>query len=240
MAFTEVSSPGGAGGDVVAGTPGDVGWLTGYYSDTRRNAELANGRLAMMAFVGMVFQDGLTGSAWGDWSLYTASPLRAEAAAPPPPPPFNPAEQVGVTAPFGFFDPAGFSKVGDEAGFRNLRIAEIKHARVAMMAALGAVAQHFSAGSTAPGVPAGLGAVTAAPAGFAALFLASGALEFTLFKQEDNKEPGNFNDPAGLGDYTTDSRNRELNNGRFAMFAAIGIVAADLLTGKDAVQQFGL
>ena len=26
----------------------------------------------------MFFQDGLTGSAWGDWSLYTASPLRAE------------------------------------------------------------------------------------------------------------------------------------------------------------------
>ena len=25
------------------------------------------------------YQDGLTGSAWGDWSLYTDSPLRAEA-----------------------------------------------------------------------------------------------------------------------------------------------------------------
>merc|ERR1711998_557424 len=41
-------------------------------------AELANGRLAMMAIIGMFFQDGLTGSAWGDWALYTASPLRAE------------------------------------------------------------------------------------------------------------------------------------------------------------------
>merc|ERR1712107_907536 len=39
-------------------------------------AELANGRLAMMAIIGMFFQDGLTGSAWGDWSLYEASPLR--------------------------------------------------------------------------------------------------------------------------------------------------------------------
>lgn len=45
---------------------------------TRRlNVELANGRLAMMAIIGMVYQDGLTGSAWGDWSLYTDSPLRA-------------------------------------------------------------------------------------------------------------------------------------------------------------------
>jgi len=39
-------------------------------------AELANGRLAMVAIIGMFFQDGLTGSAWGDWALYTASPLR--------------------------------------------------------------------------------------------------------------------------------------------------------------------
>ena len=29
---------------------------------------------------GMFFQDGLTGSAWGDWANYTDSPLRAEAA----------------------------------------------------------------------------------------------------------------------------------------------------------------
>jgi len=33
-----------------------------------------------------------------------------------------------------FFDPLGFSKVGDKEGFRNLRLAEIKYARVAMMA----------------------------------------------------------------------------------------------------------
>merc|ERR1712072_727889 len=41
------------------------------------NAEIANGRLAMMAIIGMFYQDGLTGSAWGDWSMYTDSPLRA-------------------------------------------------------------------------------------------------------------------------------------------------------------------
>ena len=39
------------------------------------NSELANGRLAMIAIIGMFFQDGLTGSAWGDWALYTVSPL---------------------------------------------------------------------------------------------------------------------------------------------------------------------
>merc|ERR1712008_92293 len=62
---------------------------------------------------------------------------------PPPPPPFNPSKQVGAMAPLGFFDPLGFAKVGDKKGFNNLRAAEIKHGRVAMMAALGAVVQHF-------------------------------------------------------------------------------------------------
>jgi len=158
-----------------------------------------------------------------------------------PPAKFSPAAQVGVTDPFGFFDPLGFTKEGDEAGFRNLRISELKHGRVAMMAALGAVGQHFMVASTAPGVPAGLSAVTTPPGtyGFAALFVISGALEFTLFKQEDKKEPGNFGDPLNFGDYSVDSRNRELNNGRFAMFSAIGIIFAELLTGKDAIQQFG-
>ena len=43
----------------------------------RLNSELANGRLAMMAIIGIFLEDGLTGSAWGDWALYTDSPLRA-------------------------------------------------------------------------------------------------------------------------------------------------------------------
>eukprot|EP00434_Breviolum_minutum_P041837 symbB.v1.2.037220.t1/scaffold5435.1/size40275/3 len=208
-------------------------------------AELANGRLAMMAIIGMFFQDGLTGSAWGDWSLYTASPLRAEDAEdadePPKPPPFDPATQVGAMAPLGFFDPAGFSKVGDKEGFQNLRAAEIKHGRVAMMAALGAVAQHYIKFPGFESVPAGMGAVTTAPGtyGFAALFLLSGAMELAVWTQDPNKEAGDFGDPAGLGQYNEEFRNKELNNGRFAMFAALGIISADLFTGKDAIQQFG-
>ena len=71
-------------------------------------AELANGRLAMMAIIEMFFQGGLTGSAWGDWSLYTASPLKAESAeseekAPPPSPPFDPRLEVGVLPPLDYF-----------------------------------------------------------------------------------------------------------------------------------------
>jgi len=83
--------------DQSPGTPaskGDFGFkvLTSKNPEqkTRKlNAELANGRLAMMAIIGMFYQDGLTGSAWGDWSLYTDSPLRA----------FE--NELGVQAPVG-------------------------------------------------------------------------------------------------------------------------------------------
>merc|ERR1712190_370808 len=89
------------------------------------SAELANGRLAMMAIIGMFFQDGLTGSAWGDWSLYTDSPLRA----------FE--SELGVQAPVGFRDPLGLSKDGNSEVFRRRRVTEIKHGRVSMLATMG-------------------------------------------------------------------------------------------------------
>ncbi|CAE8611638.1 unnamed protein product [Polarella glacialis] len=242
----------------MAGTPGDYGVgfpnFIGKVADpvekkTKLNAELANGRLAMMAIIGMFFQDGLTGSAWGDWALYTASPLRAVSdekvpdvkKAPPPPPPFNPALQIGSMPPMDFWDPAGFVKVGDKPGFNKMRAAEIKHGRVAMMAALGMVAQcyfHF------PGfeeVPNGIGAVALAPGtyGLGAIFVISGVLELFVWTEDDKKEPGNFGDPAGLNQYNEDMRAKEINNGRMAMFSIIGILGAEAVSGKDAIGQFG-
>merc|ERR1712186_285607 len=165
----------------------------------------------------------------------------AEDAPPPPPPPFNPAKQIGAMAPLGYFDPAGFSKVGDKEGFNNLRAAEIKHGRVAMMAALGGVVQHFVKFPGFEKVPAGLSAVTSAPGtyGFIALLVLGAGFEVAIWKQDPAKEPGNFGNPVGWGSYDDEMRNKEINNGRFAMFAALGIIAADVLTGKDALQQLG-
>merc|ERR1712039_991870 len=85
----------------------------------RLNAEIANGRLAMMAIIGMFFQDGLTGSAWGDWASYTDSPLRA----------FE--SELGVQAP------VGFTQDGDAALFKRRRATEIKHGRISMLATMG-------------------------------------------------------------------------------------------------------
>mmetsp|Transcript_43770 Transcript_43770/g.95535 ORF Transcript_43770/g.95535 Transcript_43770/m.95535 type:complete len:265 (+) Transcript_43770:107-901(+) len=165
-----------------------------------------------------------------------------EVETPPPPPPFNPASAVGNTAPLGFFDPLGFAKVGDEAGFRKLRSSEIKHGRVAMMAAVGAVVQHYVQLPGFENIPKGLGAVTTAPGtyGFVALFLISGVFELLLWKDDDAKEVGDYGNPLSLGaplGWSENMRNGELNNGRAAMFAAVGIIVAELATGKDAVEQ---
>ena len=80
-------------------------------------------------FVLRFFQDGLTGSAWGDWANYTASPLRA----------FE--NELGVQDPVGFFDPAGFTADGSVANFKRRRQTELKHGRTFMLEVLATVLQ---------------------------------------------------------------------------------------------------
>ena len=74
------------------------------------SAGLANGRLAIMAVVGMFLQGGLAGSAWGAWALYTASPRRA----------FD--NELGVQAPVGFCDPDGFTAEGSYEDLASLEL----------------------------------------------------------------------------------------------------------------------
>merc|ERR1711920_891108 len=103
-------------------------------------AEINNGRLAMVAIIGMFFQDGLTGSAWGDWALYTASPLRAQAAP-------DLSKELGACPPLGFWDPLGLSKYTDpkvaELQFRRRRVIEIQHGRVSMLACIGYIVPEY-------------------------------------------------------------------------------------------------
>ena len=95
--------------------------------------------VVLQAIIGMFFQDGLTGSAWGDWSLYTASPLRARESkvarnffgGSTSAPSFDPANELGVQEPIGFWDPLGLSADNDEATFKRRRAVEIKHGRIA-------------------------------------------------------------------------------------------------------------
>merc|ERR1712203_1130221 len=132
-------------------------------ADSRKrqlSAELANGRLAMVAIIGMFFQDGLTGSAWGDWALYTDSPLRAFEG------------ELGVQAPVGFWDPLGLSSDGGAAVFARRRETEIKHGRVCMFACIGYIVPYYfklpgflspKSGLAFEDVPNGLAAITKVP-----------------------------------------------------------------------------
>eukprot|EP00438_Fugacium_kawagutii_P011918 Skav226415 [mRNA] locus=scaffold3528:33133:41955:- [translate_table: standard] len=159
----------------------------------------------------------------------------------------SPQAEVGVTEPLGFFDPAGFCTNVDKIKFRELRTSELKHGRIAMLAAIGLVGQHYL---RFPGIavfdelPNGVGAVTEVP-GQLGIFTLFGVALLPEFSTPDaSREVGDFGDPLNFQQLTggmdlQDLRNRELNNGRFAMFATIGIIAAELVTGKDAVEWHG-
>ncbi|CAE7441153.1 FCPA, partial [Symbiodinium microadriaticum] len=139
-------------------------------------------------------EDGLTGSAWGDWANYTAqssdSPLRA----------FE--NELGVQAPLGYFDPLGLSKDGDVETFRRRRESEIKNGRVAMFATIGyMVPEYFKfPGYLAPSanlkfadVPNGLAAITKVPAeGWLQWVALCGCYEWVVNEPVDPAEPGNY------------------------------------------------
>merc|ERR1712113_978127 len=212
--------------------PGDVGWKPPLLATNdlelkrkKLNAEIANGRLAMVAIIGMFFQDGLTGSAWGDWDLYTASPLRAFEG------------ELGVQAPVGFWDPLGLSADGDAAVFRRRRVTEIKHGRVSMLATMGYITPELVGkfpGYLSPyynlkfeDVPNGLAAISKVPffgwfqIGLYALYCEAAGLGFGYFGGDWDREPGNYGwKPPLLA--TTDPELRkkklsaELANGRLA------------------------
>merc|ERR1719210_2618465 len=223
--------------------PGDYGWKPPLLATDdpelkrkRLSAELANGRLAMMAIIGMFFQDGLTGPAWGDWALYTASPLRA----------FE--NELGVQAPVGFFDPLDLAADGNVEEFKRRREVEIKHGRISMLATMGYITPEIT--GKLPGyldprsptvafedIPNGLGAISKVPVGGWIQIVAYMAVCEASGRNNRGDEPGDFgwkppllatNDPA-----TKNRRlNAELANGRLAMMAIIGMFFQDGLTGS--------
>jgi len=153
---------------------------------------------------------------------------------------FSKDQQLGAQAPLGFFDPLDLCK--DEATFRDYRIKELKHGRAAMMGALGMLTQSVVQVPGMEDVPKSVNAIFVGNGmvGGIAVFALIGALESFVFVQDEKKEPGNFGNPVPwFDDYSDEMRARELNNGRIAMFAAIGQIAAGLYTGKSGIEQFG-
>merc|ERR1712176_90552 len=238
VAFAGITE-GSWGFDKSSGT-GDYGWKVLTSDDPaektkKLSAEIANGRLAMVAIIGMFFQDGLTGSAWGDWASYTASPLRA----------FE--SELGVQAPVGFWDPLGFTSDGDEASFRRRRSVEIKHGRICMLATMGYIAPEItgklpgylspSSGLKFADVPNGLSAISKVPAlGWAQIAAYFGMCELSGgFEDYRSGTPGDYGwkvltsaDP----EEKTKKLSAEIANGRLAMVAIIGMFFQDGLTGS--------
>merc|ERR1712241_581977 len=218
--------------------PGDCGWKPPLLATDdaelktkRLNAELANGRLAMAAVIGMFFQDGLTGSAWGDWALYTDSPLRA----------FE--NELGVQAPVGFWDPLGLSTDGDVTVFKRRRETEIKHGRVSMLATMGYITPELtgklpgylspSMGLKFEDVPNGLAAISKVPAaGWAQIVAYSFLCEYLNGYGENFPTPGDCGWKPPLlatddAELKTKRLNAEIANGRLAMAAIIGMFFQD-------------
>ena len=197
------------------------------YNDEMRMKELNNGRMAMISVLGIFAAEMATGkdamqqfglSAIAGARVSTSSSRfagstssrvvaqqrvvrRAEAVIQEDAPPlFQPSEQFGASEPLGFFDPLGFTKVGDEKGFRKLRVSEIKHGRVAMMASIGLVAQHFVKFPFFENAPAGFSIMDKGEGvlGFFGIFLACAPLE--LWWRENPEKEGFliFADLCGL------------------------------------------
>lgn len=152
---------------------------------------------------------------------------------------FSKEAQIGSMDPVGFFDPLDFCK--DEAAFKDYRAKELKHGRLAMMGALGMLTQSLVQVPGMEGVPTGVTACTVGngQVGFIATLAIIAGLEAAVFVQDESKEPGNFGNPVPwFDDYSDEMRAKEINNGRIAMFAAIGQIAASLYTGKAGLAQF--
>merc|ERR1719454_789222 len=111
-----------------------------------------------------------------------------------------------------------------------------------MIGALGMLTQSVVQVPGMEGVPKGVTACLEGngQVGFIAILAVIAGLEAAVFVQDPDKEPGNFGNPVPwFDDYSDEMRAKEINNGRIAMFSAIGIIAASLYTGKPAIEQFG-
>eukprot|EP00536_Pseudo-nitzschia_multiseries_P007757 jgi/Psemu1/196365/e_gw1.185.79.1 len=148
---------------------------------------------------------------------------------------------IGITAPMGYFDPIGLSKNKDDKTMNMYREAELKHGRVAMAACLGwylnAAGVHPAFDSSLSNNP--LEAAKQLPAvGWLQFVLGCGAIEWLAEKIKDRPGyvPGDLLGAAYWVDNTdegwVDYQNKEINNGRLAMVAFMGIITQDIYYGN--------
>merc|ERR1712113_868222 len=200
--------------------------------------------------------------------MQTAAPVEADTEASPPPA-FDPTAFAktlpGITDPLGFWDPAGFcssdgasnDKVS-EGKVRFYREVELKHARVAMLAALGfPVAEQFHPLFATDDAPS-FSAFQQTPLQTfwpAVVFVIAIFEVFSVFTFQNPASRNAQGEPAQpwtirvdhtpgdlgfdpLGPKPTDPaellqmQNKELNNGRLAMIAIAGMIVQEGVTGE--------
>lgn len=174
-----------------------------------------------------------------------------KAQAPPEPAAFDVKELAGTYGiwPFGFFDPLGFTKDASEGKVRFYREVEIKHSRVAMLAAVGIpVGENFHPVFGDCDFPAYMQFdETPLPEYYLQIGHAFGFVELLTLASFDspfngevwaikpNYIPGDLGfdplnlkptDPEALKEMET----KELNNGRLAMIATVGMLVQELVT----------
>lgn len=147
---------------------------------------------------------------------------------------------VGITAPVGFFDPLGLSSGKSDEIMSYYRESELKHGRVAMAACLG---WYLNAGGVHPAFDGKLSndpleaAAQLPPVGWLQFVVGCGAIEWLA--EQIKKRPGyQAGDVLGAAYWVDNSdegwvsyQNKELNNGRLAMLAFIGMYTQDTFFG---------
>jgi len=155
--------------------------------------------------------------------------------------------ELGAQPPLGFFDPLGLVASGDQAKFDRLRLVEIKHGRISMLAVVGYLVTYAGvrlggnidySGTAFADIPAGFGAIDAIPkGGLYQLIGLVGFLEAAVMKDITGGEfVGDFRN--GYIDFGWDSfdeetklqkRGIELNQGRAAMMGILGLMVHEKL-----------
>jgi len=166
---------------------------------------------------------------------------------------------AGITAPMGYFDPLACSTGLSTGKLLFYREVELKHGRVAMLAALGFLVGEnfhplFGGNIDTPAIYAfqetplqtfwaAVVAALAIPEIYSVFTFQEPqqgegfAVKGEQWTMKDDHEPGNLGfDPLGLKPTDPDElvtmQTKELNNGRLAMIAVAGMVAQELVTGQ--------
>ncbi|CAK9041372.1 Fucoxanthin-chlorophyll a-c binding protein E [Durusdinium trenchii] len=199
-------------------------------------AEINNGRLAMVAITGMISQNAFFGTTGPDMWLPGASAFEGE---------------LGVQAPVGYWDPLGLSADGDVETFKRRRAVELKHGRICMLACVGYIVPEYfrwpgylspEKGIKFADMPHGIAAVSKVPLeGWVQIALFIGHMEGYFWRQDPKRAPGDYEGYGFLGtgknfifnfepiEFKDDQVKKtklaaEIANGRLAMVALMAML----------------